>query len=171
MISSLPMLNFGMKSPFTFGKFLQMCEDLISDEDIALISKTSQHTSTHNIDGITFPTFKKWVVFDATLRNELVKIRAVRKHVDAAKYLCDDGLTDVQAAHIAMAAYRTPSLLEAERYLDEVRWRLLDDLCLGHYFDLDFLLIYALKLLILERWDLIRSADKENILEEVIECH
>lgn len=165
------MLNFGMKAPFAFGKFLQMCEDLISDEDIALISKASQHTSTHNIDSITATAFKKWVVFDTALRNELVKIRAVRKHIDAVKYLRDDGLTDMQVAHIALAAYRTPSLLEAERYLDEVRWHFLDDLCLGHYFDLDFLIIYALKLLILERWERIRISDKGNILDEVIECH
>jgi hypothetical protein len=52
--------------------------------------------------------------------------------------------------------------------LDEARWRMLEELCVGHYFDLDFLIIYALKLLILERWQRIRTADGGRLLEEVL---
>ena len=44
----------------------------------------------------------------------------------------------------------------------------MDELATGHYFDLDFLISYALKLLILERWERINSADKPRLLEEVL---
>ena len=35
-------------------------------------------------------------------------------------------------------------------------------------FDLDFLIVYALKLLILERWEKVNSADKAALLKEVL---
>ena len=63
-----------------------------------------------------------------------------------------------------MAAYRTPSVIEAERAIDQERWRALDDIALGHYFDIDALIVYAYKLKILERWETIRVADKKKAL-------
>jgi len=36
----------------------------------------------------------------------------------------------------------------------------------GHYFDLDLLITYAYKLLILQRWENIREADKKILLEQ-----
>jgi len=63
---------------------------------------------------------------------------------------------------------RNPSIFEAERALDLERWRLLDELSFGHYFDFDALLIYALKLKILERWLKIEIADKERIIKETV---
>ena len=39
---------------------------------------------------------------------------------------------------------------------------------MGHYFDIDFLITYALKLLILERWENMRALDKERALEDLL---
>lgn len=110
----------------------------------------------------------QWQTFDTALRNELVRIRAARKQKDAARYLRHDGYTDASTAHTAVNAYRNTSLLAVERSLDEARWRALDELAAGHYFDFDFLVLYALKLLLLERWQVIRVADSALILEEAL---
>lgn len=67
-----------------------------------------------------------------------------------------------------MNAHRNPSILEAERMLDGERWCMLDELSLGHYFDIDFLIVYALKILILERWERIRTADSTGKLQEIL---
>jgi hypothetical protein len=67
-----------------------------------------------------------------------------------------------------MTAYRHPLLFEAERILDEERWRFLDEICLGHYFDFDFLIGYVLKLLILERWHKVTQSGLEAVLEDAI---
>jgi hypothetical protein len=56
--------------------------------------------------------------------------------------------------------------MEAEKALDLERWRELDELTLGHYFDLDALIVYAIKLTRLEKWDKVYAADKKRILEE-----
>jgi len=66
-----------------------------------------------------------------------------------------------------MVAYKTPSILEAEKTLDQARWEFLDSLSIGHYFDFNYLLSYLLKLKILERWDRIQRADKERLFNQV----
>jgi hypothetical protein len=68
-----------------------------------------------------------------------------------------------------MAANINTSVLDAEKILDETRWKVLDELATGHYFDLDLLITYAYKLLILQRWESIRSADGMILLEQALQ--
>lgn len=161
------MLHFGMKPPFSFKKFLTMCHHIIPDRDVDII-KASSLLEEYPYEEIN-PTLKKWRAFDISLRNELVRIRAARKRIDPSKYLRYGGHMDLSIAHIALHAHRTPSLLEAEKILDQARWHFLDELSIGHYFDIDSLIIYANKLLILERWERINTLDKTRAAEELLE--
>lgn len=154
LISSLPMLHFGMKPPFSFEKFIERCQGLIPEAEIKMLKRGFG--------------LEQWQVFDKELRNELVRVRAARKHKDPKEYLRKDGYVSPYIVRIAMSAIRNTSILEAEKILDEERWRLLDELSFGHYFDLDFLLIYAQKLLILERWERIRLADRPDLLQQAL---
>jgi len=164
LISSLPMLHFGMKPAFSFEEFLEVCRDKISRDDIRTIEAAR--------DGMLYageqPTLRQWSAFDTALRNELVKIRAVRRHLDPFKYLRGDRFIEPHIARIAMNAHRTTSVMDAEKLLDQGRWQKLDELSAGHYFDLDFLICYALKLLILERRDKVNSQDKPKLLDEAL---
>jgi hypothetical protein len=105
---------------------------------------------------------------DTALRNELVKVRSSRRHTDAAKYLRSDGYLDSSLALAALAAQRNPSPLEAERILDQERWRLLDELAARNFFNLEYLIAYAYKLKILARWEKIQAADKNTLLENTL---
>ena len=125
-------------------------------------------TDRGSLEEIRQPTVNGWLSFDTALRNELVKLRSVRRHTDAHKYLRSDNFTGPAIAHIASAAQRNPSVYEAERFLDMERWRALEELSSGHYFDFDALVIYAYKLRILERWELIRLADKNKLFEKAV---
>ena len=166
LISSLPMLIFGMKPPFSFEKLVSSCKGLIPDEDIETLKTAAMPYGKEAVEARN-ETLLKWRSFDAMLRNELVKIRASRKKIEPSKYLRQDGYPEsIYTAHIAINAYRKPSILEAEKALDLERWRSLDELAFGHYFDLDALIVYAYKLLILERWEKIRASDKRRLLEE-----
>ncbi len=98
-----------------------------------------------------------------------MRIRAERKHKDPAEYLRGDSYHEPHVTNIAMNAYKNPSILESERMLDEERWRALDELGIGHYFDLDVLMLYGHKLVILEKWDRIQKADKPRMLEEAVQ--
>ena len=158
------MLTFTAKPPFSFEKFLGKCRDTIPQEDVEIL----EGLKLLGFSDAERPVIKSWLSFDAMLRNELVKIRASRKRIGPAQYLQPDGYAGPSIYHIALAAQRNPSPLEGEKILDMERWNFLEGLSSGHYFDLDFLIIYAYKLLILERWERINSADKSALLEEAL---
>jgi len=166
LISSLPMLHFGLKPPISFERFIRLCQGLLSEEDIEILKVCAQQNIHDYKTGQ--PTLNKWRVFDTALRNELVKIRAGRKKVEALKYLRQDGYTEPYISHLALNAHRNPSILEGEKSLDLERWRFLEELSTGHYFDIDFLIVYVLKLLILEKWEKIRTADKKQCLQDLL---
>ena len=166
LISSLPMLHFGTKPPFSFARFVSMCHSLIPDEDIDMI-KTITLDGAYSYKGEQ-PTLRKWRSFDTALRNELVRIRAGRKHIDPSKFLRGEDEAEISINHIAINAVRNPSILEGERMLDQARWHTLDEFSIGHYFDIDILIIYAIKLLMLEKWERMASSDKLKLVEEAV---
>ena len=167
LVASLPTLHFAIKPPFPTEKLLEKCQELIPEKDFVLLLELPD-TNNAITEETNQPTIKNWLSFDSALRNELVKIRASRLHTDAQRYLRADGYVNPNITHIALTAYLNPSILEAERFLDHERWKALDELSIGHYFDLDFLIVYAYKLRILERWEKIAIADKQTLLEEAI---
>ncbi len=168
LISSLPMLQFGMKPPFSFERFLETASRYIPDRDVEVLKKSSISGEYDRSAGRTNAALRRWQAFDIALRNELVKARAARKRLDPSKFIRDGGYAEAALAHLAQAAHRNPSPLEAEEALDEARWRSLDELERGHYFDPDFLVIYAHKLLILLRWERINGADSGRLIEELV---
>jgi len=167
VLSSLTALTPTLKMPLSYARFLEACRGLIDDEEAAVL-ETLRGWDPARWLASEAPFLRQWRHFEIALRNELVRQRAVRRHVDAGKHLREDGLVDIWIAQIAVNAVRNPSLLEAERYLDEERWKKLDELCLGHHFDFDALLAYGMKLLILERWERVAAADKTKVLEETL---
>ena len=164
LISSLPMLNFGASPPFSFEGFLARCEELIPQKDLKVLKAIPSAWELQ----LNVAVLKKIQGFDTMLRNELVRVRAAYRKVDPAKYLRPDGYAGHSIYHIALAAHRNPSPLEGERLLDRERWNFLDELSFGHYFDPDFLIIYASKLLIMERWERINKSDKAGLLEDYL---
>jgi len=158
------MLHFGQKAPLTFGKFLDTCRAMLAEPEVRIL----EAIRTDGALKINQPTLERWRTFDAALRNELVKIRSARRKADSLKYLRPAGeCADSSLSQSAMNAHRAP-MMEGEKLLDQERWRKLEELALGHYFDLDVLITYAHKLLILEKWDRVRSANPGVLLEDAI---
>src|SRR3989338_7411096 len=98
LISSLPMLQFGIKPPFSFQRFIQMCENLVSENEVAVLQYLPQKDGDFN-PAPNNQTISKWLEFDTTLRNELVKIRAQHKHIDPSKYMRKDSIISLEITH------------------------------------------------------------------------
>jgi len=167
LISSLPMLNFSTKLPFSLEDFFSKCKGLIPETKIEIL-RNACYQETYLLNTAADDTLGKWANFEIALRNELARSRARRKKIDPLKFVRFPDSPVAHISHVAMAAYRSTSILEAEKILDLARWNFLESLSLGRYFDFDFLLIYALKLKILERWDKIQKADKESLFNAVV---
>jgi len=182
LLSSLPMLHFGAKPPITFEAFQAVCRGLVSDEELGLLEALGKSSlsffsamgksslSPFSRPG-AFPdetawpgAVRAWASFERMLRNELAKVRAARQHKEAGPYLRGDAGAEAAFTQLAVNASRHPDILESERMLDAARWQGLEAQCFGHYFDVDALMIYGLKLLILERWQRVRGADTEKAL-------
>lgn len=160
------MLQFGGKPPFSFERFIEMCRDHVPGEDLAQVKQCADDAFIQKAQ--SQPALAQWAVFETSLRNELVRIRAGRKKIDGSKYLRAEGSGDVAMYHRAMASHRILSPVESEKFLDGERWLRLEELSLGHFFDCDALIVYALKLRILLRWDIIDRADKQEALERIL---
>ncbi len=167
LISSLPALSFSNKTPFSLEELFIKCQGLIPEPAIQLLRDICC-AETYSLDVASVDTLKQWVNFEVALRNELVRARAGRKKIDPLKFIRLPDNPEAQISHAALAAYRSTSILEAEKILDQARWDFLEFLSLGHYFDFDSLLIYALKLKILERWERIQKADTQAIFNQTV---
>jgi hypothetical protein len=168
LIASLPLLHFGMKPPFSFERFLEVCCPLIPKKDFQLLRSLPQ-PEQYSEKGKRYQIIQKWIEFDSALRNELVRIRAIKKHIEPVTYLRPDGYSGSSPAPAIMAANIHTSVLDVEKTLDETRWKVLEELVTGHYFDLAVLITYGYKLLILQRWENIRSADGTILLEQTLQ--
>jgi len=152
-----------------FNRFLELCRDFIPQKELAVLENCADIFKVpYNDKNKTSGIVKAWHDFESGLRDELVKIRAKRLHKDATPFLRNYSEAEPSSTHKLSEITRQPQPLEVERLLDVLRWNKLDELCFGHYFDIEFLFIYAQKLLILKRWDTIHSANKQQLLNNLI---
>jgi len=152
------MLQFGIKPHFFHKEFLEKCREQLNISDMETLEKELEERS---------PVLKEWNRFNSSLRNELARNRAIRKHKDPQQYIKEGIPQDPFVAPFSHWAVSQDSPLDAEYYLDRVRWEKLDELAVGHYFDMGYLIIYSLKLKILERWHIIDSGTGMNLLENL----
>jgi len=157
------MLHFGMKSPFSYSDFLETCSPELDRDDTDMLAKLSIKLSLDIDDKL--PLLKEWKRFNRSLGNELARVRAVKKLKDPNKYLRGEDGLDPFIAPLAHWAVNQSSPVEAELYLDKIRWEKIEEIKTGHYFDIEYLASYALQLQILERWHRINSRDGMKILE------
>ena len=72
LVASLPTLHFGMKPPFSYEQFLELCRRFIPTKDyhyLTILPPPVQYTEKAKRPVI----IEKWIRFDSALRNELVK--------------------------------------------------------------------------------------------------
>ena len=155
-VSSLPMLMWDSDKFMTESEFLYACESTVAEKDF----ETLKASLLIPVQGaaVTNPVLKSWYDWENTLRSELVKLRAAKKGTDAEKYISDNP-GEAGVVDIAREAFNQGSPLDAEKVLDQARWDYLDMLEAGHMFDIGKLIIYYLKLQLLNRRALI-SKDK-----------
>jgi len=164
LIASLPMLSFAVKAPLSYKEFLEDCQRILPSEDFDFI-KVATLESQLQTDKKN-ETLILWKNFQNKFCNEKARFRAMQNKQDFFKYLRGDVSPEPRLAEAMGQAWRSPDPLSAEKSLDKLRWQYLDDLSFGHSFDLDFLIIYGLKLQILDRYRDIESSKGEKSFEE-----
>lgn len=148
LAASLPTLSF--EGPLTLGsnQFDELCREQLSLSDYRLVSRA--RLAGLSVEKYPSAALTRWNRWEISLRNELVMLRAHRQDQDPHRFLIE-AVEVPGLAGLAQEAFGTSSPLEAESIMDRARWRFLDELELGHYFDTEKLIIYSLRLQIVER--------------------
>jgi hypothetical protein len=164
LVASLPMLQVDGAPPFSSEVWLEMCREHVAAEDHALLCRISfEALAPRSGDPHTWQAYASW---ETALRDELAVQRAQRLGLDPAPFLRPAPFVAGLAAIIKEAlAAGTP--LAIETALDRRRWSRLEELEAGTQFDLGRLIVYRLKLLLLERKDRFRpEPGREAFLKE-----
>jgi len=146
MIASLPLLQIDSPPPFSIEDLYYSCRGNIDDSDLFLLKSLSLEPGIAG--GNAF--LEQWYGWETALRNELVRLRSQKKGMDSEKHL-REGDVFPGIPEIAREAFTQDSPLAGEETLNRARWMKLDELEVGHYFDMVKLMVYALKLQLLQR--------------------
>ncbi len=146
--ATLPLLSSDSKPTITVDSFLSSCELHVTKSDYQILVNSSIKVPENEeaLHGVA-KTCWEW---EKSLRNELVKLRAANMEINADEHI-RTGDVAFGTHRIATEAIKIESPLEAENYLNIARLAFLESLCVGHFFDLTFLVIYYLKLQVLDR--------------------
>lgn len=171
-LASLPLLSFGGKMPLTIEGFQEDCRRLLSEKDYALAERL--WAPDENDLPVPVPgtgtgnrVLDAWLHFDRGFRNELAWHRADHLNKDPLKYLRGARTLVSPCVDDIQRALKIDNLLQAEEILSRSRWQFLDELGMGHYYDIESVFIYYLKLEILKRHQEYGSAEGRNRLQEI----
>ncbi len=148
LVASLPLLFFDEPPPFSSRTWLELCREQVAEDDHALLSRISfdalrPHANDHAL-------WRSYAAWETALRNELILQRAQRRGISPDPFLREapfySGLPALVKETLDAG---TPMAVEVA--LDRRRWSSLEEFETATQFDLGRLIVYRLKLLLLER--------------------
>lgn len=148
LVAALPGLRLGEAPSMRTAEFLEMCEGFVAPGDFHAL---------HGMDLLpaaepACEAHRRWSVFETDLRNWVARIRGARKKADVDRMLRPEGDLGADTERLVTEAMDLATPEETERRLDEIRWRFLDNLTVGHEFDVQRVVVYRLQLLLAEKW-------------------
>ncbi|MBN2600668.1 MAG: DUF2764 family protein [Candidatus Marinimicrobia bacterium] len=150
--TQLPLLVFDKEPALGIDVFLTEGRKWLSDSDYGmLIAVSINDTGPANNDPAALREFK---TYENKLRNELVLYRKSQK-----------ARQEYKPRLFAAAVLKEGNPLDVEKKLLLLRWNILSELEFGHYSDMQFFILYYLKLQILQR---LQQFDKDKGKEKFL---
>lgn len=168
ILSSLPMLDFYGKFSLPYPEFVAQCTPWLSSRDFLQFQLARIDIENIPPERVDNELLNRWISFENTLRNELVKIRSKALQIPEEKYLRSESAFDPGARPLVHQAIDEPSPHKTEIELLKIRWNFLTHYEAGHYFDLTALIIYGLKLQLLGRIQNFEKEKGQQILEQLV---
>jgi len=153
LVSSLPLLVLEELHPITSERFVAECEKWLTPDELEIIKNIG--LDNYEISPDDPFILRQWKGFDSRLRKALAEVRKMLKV--SPQEPVPPFLRDV---------FKEPTPLAMEQHLAQRRWEFIDEAEFGYHFDLNRLILYYLKLKILER---LASFDKEKGKEKFTE--
>ena len=176
LVASLPLLSYENRDAMDPAEYLAMLADHLSPADLETVAAARIDAPASDDDSSAasvHPTIAGWTRFERGLRNTLVHLRA-NGSSDPNEFIRldrdgNDNTEPVELAEAAREAYSHESPLSGEDILNRARWFHLDELEVGHFFDLHRVIIYYLKLQILARRRVFTRSEGERLFAAINE--
>lgn len=146
LVAELPTLFFNKEPEISEAYFLQEAEKWMSPGDFAILSKVD--INDYLLNPKNPHVLRKYQSFERALRTDLAKFRQAQKQK-----------IEYKPQTFSPSLIREGTPLEIEIKLMEIRWDLLEEMQREHHFNLEYLILYYLKLQLLQRYF---SFDKEK---------
>jgi hypothetical protein len=156
IISQLPTLAFDKENAMTIESFLQEAKKWMRRCEFKFLSKVKLFdTIPHKKDPRMWRQFKQYEIH---LRQDLAQWRKSRA----------EG-REIKSADGVFSIAKEGNPLDVELYLLKYRWTFIEELEKVHHFDLEFLILYFLKLQILRRLNMFDKAKGFEVYQSVID--
>lgn len=151
LVSSLPSLELEERPFLSLDKFIESCADWLDDADLKLLDLVSL-VPDEQCCCPTDSAVCRWNQWETCFRNKVAKVRGSKLNKDISEFVRheDDFFSEIDRFAQDATAAKNP--LEAEKLMDQSRWKALDNLEACHEFDIDKLCVYKLKLMLCEKW-------------------
>ena len=146
LVASLPQLELNAPAPLTAEELdgiLQENLDERAQRTVFAYPGKGQYPAVHSV-------YSQMALFEEYLRNRIAHKRADRAGIHFESRDPEEYFSEVDYGLAHAAGCTDP--LEREKLVDKLRWERLEELSLGHDFDLDALIIYRCKLFIVNKY-------------------
>ena len=170
IIAGLPDLlpDFTQSGHFSYGEISAAVREQLSPADRRAVDWLEAGADSSVLCGHFYRAaarqrsrfIRSWYELDRMIRNSQVKYLASKEGIDPRKYTVGETADrDTEAWPVLQQIFRTEDLLEREHALDRYRWDRITELTTFHYFDMDVILGFLAKAMIVGRWS---SLDREK---------
>lgn len=148
LISSLPYLRLGETPRLGSGAFLALAAEHLPDSlctelrAVGLLPRVRPCCAAERV----------WTEGETAIRNRILEHAGGSKSAAARQWERPEAGVQVGAMALTDEAMNAPDPLTRERRLDELRWRTLDEAAVDDPFGFGALIVYRLRLLLVEKW-------------------
>lgn len=148
LVASLPMLTLEAVPEISSDEFLAAISEHLSSFELSALETLSLLPS---IGESRIESVQAWNEWETSVRNTIVGLRAKGDVSKSDNFKRSDCGFFSEIDKGVVEAFAKSNPLEREKHLERIRWAFLDDLELGHDFDIVKLAAYRLKLMLCEK--------------------
>jgi hypothetical protein len=164
LVSSLPSLRLGTPPPMSSQSFLDRCGEQLTPAELARLQTVALLPNDDASTGVE----RAFQAREIALRNLLARYRGKRLQRDHLRFLRPEPEYISGLESQVEEILRAPHPLAMKQATDALRWRWLEELTIGNYFSFNTLVIYRLKLLILEKHAAYNAEAGQAALERLL---
>jgi len=161
--ASLPALSLDQPATMTEAEYVDLCRDHLAARDLQAVNALFDGAPSDHV------LVCEWRRRDTQLRNAVVRIRAQRRQIDATAALRPHSGYELAIESAVERAFQAGDPLQRERQLDELRWRLLDEIQGTDSFGVPMILTYLLRLQLCNRWSALTEEQGKARMQDTLD--